>query len=503
MNINTIFMYTAALSMLLAVEAIQLPTGEKSAAFLKKGNDTRQATLKASENVAVNMSAGAQPITPYIAAMAATCVYRDSINNHLNLLASISETCTKLWRSGWKLEDTFEHADPVMTGDTDAADLYRSGDSCLLAFRGADIEFFTTLGGGASPEAKAEFCAPIDTFHAPVGFAKGLTLELQAILDQITAKHGSLATFASTMCKGELHVTGHSMGGGVATILAYLANLDSDPLAMRKPVSKVYLFSSMPVAATDQLINEHGKAATGNGCFEGASYYTRWPTGLGAATGYDELGDVAMLTCFFAGNAGIKPPKTIAWTSLDLTGPFDVPANSKGPTLQTACGELPPVYDKMKNDPSLYALSGSHGVRGVKPNDKGIISLHDPVAAVYTLKPGQCSEWTGQCPRNIPFRYPNSNRCFQHQWGGNSCNVDPETDPNANNRGDANVCQCVPSTKQFQACGSTCPKEAPNLYPGTKRCFETASWGGNSCNLDPENDILLHKHDAKCDCSSS
>ena len=178
----------------------------------------------------------------------------------------------------------------------------------------------------------------------------------------------------------------------------------------------------------------------------------------------------------------------------DLTHTFSLKSNSLTGSIPLELSTLSLITDTFELSRNLLT-----GCANLGSPELLVLAADDDS---YAPVPPRTIANTGQCPRNIPFRYPNSNRCFQHQWGGSVCNVDPETDPNAANRGDQNVCQCVPSTKQFKACESTCPSDAPNLYPGTKRCFETV-WGGNSCNLDPENDIPLHKGDAKCDCSTT
>ena len=67
-----------------------------------------------------------------------------------------------------------------------------------------------------------------------MGLSKGIATELEVVLTSIREKYVTLAAWAAT-CPGRLHIAGHSMGGGMGAMLAYLANLKSDPLGMSKP----------------------------------------------------------------------------------------------------------------------------------------------------------------------------------------------------------------------------------------------------------------------------
>merc|ERR1712070_892894 len=55
----------------------------------------------------------------------------------------------------------------------------------------------------------------------------------------------------------------------------------------------------------------------------------------------------------------------------------------------------------------------------------------------------QCYAANGDCPLSMPYRYPNTNRCFKTKWGGPMCNINPATDHHRHHRRDAK-CDCTP-----------------------------------------------------------
>jgi hypothetical protein len=65
--------------------------------------------------------------------------------------------------------------------------------------------------------------------------------------------------------------------------------------------------------------------------------------------------------------------------------------------------------------------------------------IPNPQIALFT--PCDASSATA-CPSWASNRYPGNNRCFEHVWGGKSCNVDPANDPNAHQQGDKQ-CNCA------------------------------------------------------------
>ena len=87
-----------------------------------------------------------------------------------------------------------------------------------------------------------------------MGLSKGVATELEVVLTSIREKYVTLAAWAAT-CPGRLHIAGHSMGGGMGAMLAYLANLKSDPLGMSKPGRTVI---SSPGSHTPAQISPDG-----------------------------------------------------------------------------------------------------------------------------------------------------------------------------------------------------------------------------------------------------
>lgn len=117
-----------------------------------------------------------------------------------------------------------------------------------------------------------------DAAGEDMGFMTLATEELEGLFGKIRAKHGSLASmFTDASCTGELYVTGFSMGGALAQIFSYMANLPSDPLKLHVNVAELYLFGSMPSAMTPL---SNGQSA--DGCFKGTSYYNLVPAGVAA-----------------------------------------------------------------------------------------------------------------------------------------------------------------------------------------------------------------------------
>jgi hypothetical protein len=265
--------------------------------------------------------------TPRVAAAATACTYRNSLK------PMDAAWCSEPKAAGWGLSESYEtiHA----SGDTDNADLYRMGGNCMLTFHGADTESFGWIYS-TGYETTEEFYNVTG-----VGLSKGLAAELEIILTSIREKYTTLAAWAAT-CPGRLHVAGHSMGGGMAAIFAFLANMNSDPLGMKKPVSRVFLFAPM-APATTTLYNERSS----DGCFTGGSYYTRALAGV--VPGFGTIGDCTSVIPF-APNMVIPKMKV---SSIDMNGPYTDASNVLGTGLKTDCGSVPPVYEAMQSNQTL------------------------------------------------------------------------------------------------------------------------------------------------------
>merc|ERR1719231_1207919 len=290
--------------------------------------------------------------TPRIAAAATECTYRNTAGANA---ASLQRWCSEPLAAGWGLSESYEttHAN----GDTDNADLYRVGPHCFLTFHGADGAY--EMAGWVTQEPHLT----TNEFYnvTGVGLSKGIAAELEVILTSIREKYVTLSAWAAT-CPGRLHVAGHSMGGGMAAMFAYLANLNSDPLDMKKPVSRVFLFNPLS-PAENSLTNDRSS----DGCFTGVSYYTRALAGI-----VPGLGTIADITAGFVPNMVI--PK-IASSSIDMQGPSTDPSNILGPVLDTECGSVPPVFNAMRSNQTLGY--GAYSQMYTSPENPTSLGLHD------------------------------------------------------------------------------------------------------------------------------
>ena len=308
-----------------------------------------------------------------IAALANTCVYRLSpyLVDALGGLEFVNRTyCEPMRLAGWDIVESYSAAS--VEGDTDNADLLRtaSGD-CIFVIHGADWE---QMGDEAHYKENAVTNETAVLYGVP-GFSKTHAAEVSTILGKVVEKHGSLAAWAAT-CPGDLHVSGHSMGGAAASIIAYLANKIGDPMGMQKTVSEVHLFGSNP-GASFTMTNDQ----SASGCFEGSSYYSRVPRGT--VPGYGDLVDFAIAN----GHASSDPWVAYAWapypgvmlhpkiehTSLDMTGPptkngtaagvgiFLDKSKLAGPALVTPCGQDPPALVETLANATLGLKSVGEG----------------------------------------------------------------------------------------------------------------------------------------------
>jgi len=101
------------------------------------------------------------------------------------------------------------------------------------------------------------------------------------------------------------------------------------------------------------------------------------------------------------------------------------------------------------------------------------------------------------CPEQMPHRYPGVNyRCFKEVWSGESCNVDPNQSVDPPCIYAPRVCNSTSNHGKKLANG--CPKQMPHRYPNNNRCFAKI-WEGKTCNVNPEADPLpQQKFDLKC-----
>ena len=149
--------------------------------------------------------------------------------------------------------------------ETDVANLWvrESDGRGILAFRGSDTQ--EDLEHVRSPDKVSMYGHQV---HA------GVQSELAPLLEKM-----SPSDFASL---NTLAVTGHSLGGGCASLFAVLVNDGADPLQFgqdRKLVDELYGFGATPVFHSDEAetANDYGcgHKQTHNGSFEGASHIPR------------------------------------------------------------------------------------------------------------------------------------------------------------------------------------------------------------------------------------
>ena len=187
-------------------------------------------------NKALQATSAASTLPPIIPIAATTCAYRNS--NLLPLLADSSQitaACDIMTAAGWTLAESYNVLDPT-TADTDNLDLHTSGGDCLLAFHGDDLSEAGLIAYVYN--GTGQFFSPV-TYYGVPGVMGILSDETETLLRVVRARHGTLATWMS-QCTGSLAVTGHSSGGAIGGLIAYLANLPTDPLGLGKTVDEVY-----------------------------------------------------------------------------------------------------------------------------------------------------------------------------------------------------------------------------------------------------------------------
>jgi hypothetical protein len=368
-----------------------LPKKDKPDKYEKK---ERKACKKRNKKNHRGKTEDCEELSPRMAAEAFACTYRNSLLAPYFGGESYHNTtfCKPLEDAGWKIKETYKVYDPS-TFDTDNADLFQNGDDCLLSLHGAD-----------EGTEMASVVNETTTLFGVSGLSLSHAKELEAILNKILETHDSLAAWAAS-CPGALHVTGHSVGGGVAAMFAYLANKKGDPMGIEKVVSKVFTYGSNP-AANFSLSNDQST----DGCFEGSNYYTRAPAGT--LPGYGDFADAAivnshaLLSPSVASAGGMPLPTAkvhpkLSWTSLDVTGPtlksgeVDVGltvdmTGFSGPGLVTPCGSDPPVLAQLATNVTVFSAAAGNAYGLPYPGvTKESLALHWPTSYVFSFPAGR------------------------------------------------------------------------------------------------------------------
>lgn len=161
--------------------------------------------------------------------------------------------------AGWTLA---AHAQLISrwTKETDNFALYRyeNGNQCAIAVAGTN---------SASDM--------LDNFDGVVtqgcGFSdvhSGYMSEVDDLLVSCEFQDDFLPILNSSNCRGGIHITGHSLGGGVASVLAACANNRAKPYGFI--VDKLWTFGA-PGVSKKPLTN----SLAGNGCFQGGRFWNQ------------------------------------------------------------------------------------------------------------------------------------------------------------------------------------------------------------------------------------
>ena len=344
--------------------------------------------------------------SPAIDAAAAFCAYRNT-KYALDGVWTIkhkdtcSAACNFVNAAGWVLYEEHQLYD-MISNDTNNADVWfngvtgtsegngpspredesdlEHGPNCLIAFHGA------TPTEGHNRQAVADE-AIYSEYLGTVGIAKRWTEEMETMQERMSTLHGNMSNYGKTM-PGHVYVTGHSEGGTLASIFAYLANHKDDPMGFGRPVTKLTVYG-VPPSANFSMDDGQSK----DGCFDGTAYYTRLPKGTpytDSPEGLDE--DMSDIYSIMSGYPVTKEVQDavrdhsifedldgvhvhikhaihtrkskhvrIQWQSLDVTGmitdevvhPKENLQHLSGPGLLTKCGEEPPSFAVMANNVDL------------------------------------------------------------------------------------------------------------------------------------------------------
>ena len=319
------------------------------------------ALLQAS-NAGASLSGSTLPGS--VPAAAVACAWRNS--NMAGLIGgNLSTACNALVEAGWELTESYNLVQEG-TGDTDNLDVHTKDGDCLLGMHGDDYSELGFVGYNCAV-CNGSFADPI-TYNGVDGVMGMVADETETLLNAIRAKHGSLGNWTATVCTGKLYTAGHSSGGGIAALIAYLANLPEDPLAMKKHVDEVYTFGTATYFKTPL-----NNSLTADGCFKGMAYYARVPEG--ADPGYGTYGDPSGVTMFPGFGYGYLVP--LPYMSLDMTSSTAF----LGPVVSTPCGSKPAVYAEMGTNVTLLNRANAQKILAFGAT----IGTHEPMAAYNSL----------------------------------------------------------------------------------------------------------------------
>lgn len=235
---------------------------------------------------------------------------------------------------------------------------------------GADVD-------GADLDWAHEF---IELWHGTPNVSNFIAPELNQALGRMNATRGGDESYwdlsaVFTPCK-ELHVAGHSMGGGLAQLFAFLANHKNDLLRMNKTVTKVYTFGAPPLTNGYALHNHQAE----DGCFDGDQYFNEVSAQVAAKNNVSEIIDQAPVYFGWKGTTeaasksnpyGMHPGYDIQhlkmrYASLEVGDGTCYADSSKchGVTAFTKCGSTPAVFDKYVTHPESVTAGATNYMAG-------------------------------------------------------------------------------------------------------------------------------------------
>mmetsp|Transcript_58022 Transcript_58022/g.130782 ORF Transcript_58022/g.130782 Transcript_58022/m.130782 type:complete len:737 (+) Transcript_58022:22-2232(+) len=161
--------------------------------------------------------------------------------------------------AGWKLQ-TYVQLYSKLAKEKDNFALYwfESGKECALSIAGTDsaADMMDNFDGLA-----IDACGHKNVHSGYVG-------EVDDLLSSCEFHNDFLPFLQSSNCSNGIHIVGHSLGGGVASVLAACANNPAVPYGFR--VDKLWTFGA-PGVAKDPLTN----SLAADGCFNGGRFWNQ------------------------------------------------------------------------------------------------------------------------------------------------------------------------------------------------------------------------------------